>query len=140
MISLRFNSAAICLFSNPAVTMAITSRSRGLSESMRLRIERKPVLLRSLCAVERKGFSNCLQQFFLLKWLGEKLHCARLHDLADHRNIAVRGHEDNGQIDASCAHLLLECYAADSGQPHIEQQAARTFRNSNDLWKASADG
>ena len=125
IISLRFSSAAICLFSSPAVTIdhhLPLSRAQRVDACADLAQAFSSV---SLCAIQCKRFSNSLQQFFFLKRLGEKLDCARLHDFTNHGNIAVRGHEDDGKIDAGRAHLLLECNAAHPRQPRIQQQAAR---------------
>src|SRR5262249_4122444 len=79
-------------------------------------------------AITFKAELDRVEQVLIPDWLGQELDRSSLHGLDRHRDVGVRGDEDDRQIDVRRAELALEVETASSGQPYIEHQASRSFR------------
>ncbi|MNN04850.1 hypothetical protein D3C81_1175890 [compost metagenome] len=77
--------------------------------------------------VERGG--HRVEQVLVADRLGQEVLGAGLHRRHGHRNVAVAGHEDDGDVDAHLGQPGLEVEPARPAQPHIEHQAARHVRH-----------
>src|SRR5277367_469158 len=71
---------------------------------------------------------NRVQQILIAKRLGKKLHGPGFHGTHRHRNISVAGDKNDGNPDARILQLSLEVQAADTGKPHVQNQATWSFR------------
>src|SRR5262245_24222209 len=83
----------------PAVTRVITSRSRGVSESKRLR---KSCALSSRCRRSRSRSSairTASRKFLLTYRLGKEFNRASFHSLDRHRNVTVARDKNDWNID-----------------------------------------
>src|SRR4051812_25553799 len=57
--------------------------------------------------------------------LRQELDCSCLHGLDRHRDIAVAGNEDDGQVDPVESDALLQLETIKVRKTHVEYQAAR---------------
>src|SRR5215471_4655327 len=80
------------------------------------------VLAPASIALERGG--DRIQHVLIAKRLGQKIDRAGFHGLDRHRDVAVAGHEYDGNMDVRLGELGLEIEAAEPGQSHIEHEAA----------------
>jgi hypothetical protein len=115
--------AATCLFINPDVTRAITSRSRGLRVSKQsaypgCRLSAFPTYAITLDA-DRDG----VQHVLLAEWFRQEIDRARLHRSRRHGNIGVSSHD--GDIDIRAGEFGLKIEAAHARPPDVEHQTAR---------------
>ena len=116
--------AATCLFINPDITRAITSRSRGL-ESLKqsaypgCRFNAFPAY-----AITLDGDRDGIQHVLLAEWFRQEIDRARLHRSRRHGYIGVSGHEDDGDVDIRAGKLGLKIEAAHARQPDVEHQTA----------------
>lgn len=76
--------------------------------------------------IDRDG--DRVQHVLIAERLGQKIERAGLHGLDTHGNVAVTGHEDDRHAIAQGDQLRLQIEAAGSGQPDIQNQAARAIR------------
>src|SRR5882724_8966289 len=82
----------------------------------------RPLLARLAIALQR--LLNGVEQVLIAEGLGQKLHCPGFHSLHSHRDIAVAGDEDDGNLHVSLSHPLLQIKTAEARQTHVKHQAA----------------
>src|ERR1700730_12195350 len=66
---------------------------------------------------------NRIQEILVAERLGEEFHGPRLHGPYRHRNVAVRGDENDRNLNIGCGQLALEVQPTDSRQPDIADEA-----------------
>ena len=66
-----------------------------------------------------------VEQVLLVEGLLEEVQGACLHGAHAHRDRAVAGDKDDGQLDARHGQFILQLETADFRHPHIENQASR---------------
>ena len=117
--------SAICLFSNPFTTNAITSRSLAVSVAYPVTqpLERGFLLERGTAALER--LANGVEQLLAIERLRQNLDRPRLHRFHRHRDAAVSGDEDDWHLVAAARELLLKGKAVEVRQVDVEDQTAR---------------
>src|ERR1700722_14348700 len=74
-----------------------------------------------------EGSLHGIEQILLPERLGKKLSSSRLHGLDRHWNIGVSREENNGNICSAFFQFVLKIQPADTGKPHIQNQATRIF-------------
>jgi hypothetical protein len=74
--------------------------------------------------IPRKRLRDGVQHVLVAKGLGKEIDCAGLHAAHRHRDIAMSGHQNHRQADASACELVLEIEPAHSGQANVEHQTA----------------
>src|SRR5260221_1706872 len=83
-----------------------------------------PMLVLPAFAVALERGGDRVQHVLIAKRLGEKIDGAGFHGLHRHRDVAVPGHEYDGNVDVRLAELGLKIEPADPRQPDIEDEAA----------------
>ena len=71
---------------------------------------------------------NRIQKILVAKWLGEKLQGSRLHGPYRHRDVAMRGDENNWNLNIGFGEVVLQVEPAGSRQPDIEDEATGHVR------------
>jgi len=119
-------SAAICLFSRPVATNAMTSRSRG--DNFRNELSALPWLVPARDALDR-GHDRA-ESLQASPALGMALsgirsrHPSRLHR---HWNVTMSGYEDDRQLSLGTCQFALQFESALAGKPHVKHQAGGSF-------------
>ena len=124
--SLTPRSAAICLFRSPAATLAITSRSRELSDSKFFRKVECDSSPFAASPVLFQGRENRVQQVRPTERLGQKVDRPCFHRAHGHGNVSMAGNENDRYVNPRSRQFLLNFEATPLGQPHIEHQATRS--------------
>ena len=75
-----------------------------------------------------KCHANGIQKILFPNRFGKEFDCAGLHRLYGHGNIAVPGDENDRHGDLCLIQFALEIEAAQSGQTHIQYEAAYLIR------------
>ena len=83
----------------------------------------RPLL--SCRAVTINRLLNGVEELLVTKRFREKLHGSSLHGLHRHGNVAMSGDEHDRDRRIRVGKLALKINAAQSGQPHVEDKAAR---------------
>src|SRR6267143_2238866 len=65
------------------------------------------------------GLLNCIQEILVTKWFCEKIHRPGFDSLHAHRDVAVTGHEDDGEFDIALSELTLEIETPRPWQAHV---------------------
>src|SRR5579863_4971139 len=63
---------------------------------------------------------NRVQKLLMTEWFCQELKGTRLHRLYGHGNIPVRSDKNDGDIDPSFNHLLLDLKSAHTRKAHIQ--------------------
>ena len=79
-------------------------------------------------AIASESLLNGAEQLLVIEWLGEKLHCSRLHRLHRHWNVAMPGDENDWNAETRVVQLLLKVQAIDSGKVYIQNQATGSIQ------------
>jgi hypothetical protein len=79
-------------------------------------------MLRSLDAITIESLMDGGEEFIFLKRLGQEFDRSRLDRARRHRDITVRGDEDNRDVVPHLREALLKFQATHSRKPHIEYQ------------------
>src|SRR5262245_29996928 len=125
VISLMPTSAAICLFMSPDATKPMISFSRGVRESYR------PCSPDITLSDSRRAQSllspawTCIKQVLLAHRLGQELDRSGFHGPHRHRDIAMSGDENDGNMNIVPDQFRLEIEAAHTRKPDVQDQAAR---------------
>src|ERR1700746_2153725 len=64
--------------------------------------------------------SDCLQQIFVVKRLGQKIHRSSLHCPDRHRDVTMTGEKDNRDLQIFPRELLLQFKTVDLGKLDIQ--------------------
>ena len=89
---------------------------------------RKPLLFCAPFAIALDRRSNRIQHILIAKRLGQKIDCSSLHGFDRHGDVAMAGHEYDGDVNGGFGQLGLEVEAAQPGQSDVEHQTARHVR------------
>src|SRR5580658_9870069 len=68
-----------------------------------------------------------IKEILMPEWLGQKLNRSRLHGPDRHRNVCMSREKNNGDTYSPSFQFVLKIKAADTGKPHIQNQATGTI-------------
>ena len=141
-------SPAICLLRRPAVTWIMISRSRELSVLETLFERTQGLVTLPTGTIASEAGLDSIEEVLITEWLREELDGTALHRLHGHRDVAVRGDEDDRELPVRRGKLALKLKAASPRHSNVEHQAGRAVRrlglqeigNTRKLLRMQADG
>src|SRR5215213_4692975 len=74
-----------------------------------------------------KRLLNRIKQILIAKWFGEKLDGTGFHRAHRHRNVAMTGDEDDGNMNVCICEIALEIETAESGHSYVQYQPSRNI-------------
>src|SRR5882757_9501265 len=107
------NFAAICLFISPATTSVITSRSREVRESNKVRSSETAFSLSRLFLISLERPDHGIQDILVTERLGQEVDGSSFHCLDRHRNVAVTRHKDDRDANIRLSQFGLKVETAD---------------------------
>jgi hypothetical protein len=104
------------------LALAGTERVETLSEGV------QSLLALSAGTIARKASLDRIEEVLITERLREEFYGTSLHGSYAHRNVAVRGDEDDWEMPVRRGELALKVEAASPGHSDVDHQAGRAIR------------
>ena len=110
------------------MTWIMISRSRELRVLKRSLSTTQGLVTLPTGTIASEARLDGIEQILITEWLGKELYGTALHGLDGHRDVGVRGDENDRQLPVRRGKVALKLKAACPRHSNVEHQASRAVR------------